>query len=284
MRTSCWLLLSFAVVAPVLADDGGRAAAIVEITPQDLSSVRARPVRMSEHATLIGAGTPLERSRELYRSSDGRLAVAVSWTDPLSLECRAAPMDEFVYLLDGEVEIAGVTGGRQVFRPGDAFVVPHGFSGQWRQRSSVRKVVVSYAPVPSAHPAAIGSSAAVIGIDRHLLDGADWTPVQEAPSARLTYGNQPKYRSAVAFTSSDGRLVVDVSSYEVMRLATSEWPIDEFMYFLEGEVEIRDAAGHGGVYGPGDSITTPQGWTGIWKQASPVTKIAVSYDSSDRAK
>lgn len=282
MRPQCWMLMFCAAASPVLADDDGRAASIVEVTPQDLASVPARPVRMREHATLKDADSPLERSRDLYRSSDGRLAVAVSWTDWLNLERGAAPTDEFVYLLDGEVEIVGVSGGSQAFGPGDAFVVPHGFSGEWRQRSPVRKVVVSYTLGPSADPAATGSSAAVVAIDRRLLDGADWAPVQEASFARLTSGGQPKYRSAVAFTSSDGRLVVDVSSYEVMSLATSEWPIDEFMYFLEGEVEIRDAAGQGGTYGPGDSITTPRGWTGTWKQASPVTKIAVSYDSSAR--
>lgn len=273
-----------AVVSPVLANDTGRAASIVEITPQDLSSVRAGPVRTSEQAALEGVGTPLERSRELYRSSDGRLAVAVSWTDPLNLRLGAANADEVVFLQEGEVEIVDVADRSRTFRAGGAFVLPRGFSGEWRQSVPVRKVVVSYAAPAATGSAPAVSPAADVAIDRHLLDDANWTPVQEAPFARLTSGNQPKYRSAVAFTSSDGRLVVDVSSYEVMSLETSAWPIDEFMYFLEGEVEIRDVAGHGGVYGPGDSIATPKGWTGIWKQASPITKIAVSYDSSDRAK
>lgn len=284
MRTPCRTLMYCAAVSLALASDDGRAASIVEVAPQDLSAVRAEPVRASAHATLTGAGSPLERSRELYRSSDGRLAVAVSWTDPLKLRLSSANVDEVVFLQEGEVEIVDVADRSRTFRAGEAFILPRGFSGEWRQRVPVRKVVVSYAAPAATGSAAAASPAAVVAIERRVLDGTDWTPVQEAPFARLTSGNQPKYRAAVTFTSSDGRLVVDVSSYEVMSLETSAWPIDEFMYFLEGEVEIRDAAGHGGVYGPGDAITTPKGWTGTWRQASPITKIAVSYDSSERAK
>ena len=44
-----------------------------------------------------------------------------------------------------------------------------------------------------------------------------------------------------------------------------------------------DASGQGGVYGPGDSIVAPRGWSGTWKQASPITKFAVSYQSSESA-
>jgi uncharacterized cupin superfamily protein len=48
--------------------------------------------------------------------------------------------EEFCLLLEGSVEITpeGESQGR-VFHPGDAFVVPGGFRGTWRNIGTVRK-------------------------------------------------------------------------------------------------------------------------------------------------
>lgn len=249
-----WILTLGSTVGPVFAHEPGHAASILEVT-----------------------------RKAVYRSRDGHFTVAVSRTDPLDLTLSATNADEVVFLQEGDVEIVDVLGRSRTFRAGDAFVLPQGFRGEWRQKKPVAKVVVRYAPPAATGSVTAAAPAAVVGIEQRALDGAHWTAVQDAPFARVTSANQPKYRTAVAFTSSDGRLVVDVSSYEVMSLEISAWPIDEYMHFLEGAVEIRDGAGQGGVYGPGDSITTPNGWTGTWRQASAITKIAVAYDSSVRA-
>lgn len=252
-RFVCAILLA-TTLHPALARDGRPAAPVVEVT-----------------------------RKALYRSGDGRFTVAVSRTDPLRLTLGPTHADEVVFLQEGDVEIVDIAGRTRTFRAGDAFVLPRGFRGEWQQKAPVEKVVVSYAPPAAAGPVAASAAPSVVAIERRALDGADWTAVPDAPFARVTSSNQPKYRAAVAFTSSDGRLVVDMSSYEMMSLEISAWPIDEYMHFLEGAVEIRDAAGRGRIYGPGDFITTPNGWTGIWRQSSPITKIAVTYDSSAHA-
>lgn len=47
--------------------------------------------------------------------------------------------EEFCVLLEGEVRLTDAGGREQLFRAGDAFVVPGGFRGEWCNLTPVRK-------------------------------------------------------------------------------------------------------------------------------------------------
>lgn len=141
-----------------------------------------------------------------------------------------------------------------------------------------------YQPPADTASGPASTSQSVISIKPHSIDSTTPQPVTNTPFMRITSGNNPTYRSAIVFTSADGKLQVDVSSYDTMSLATSNWPVDEFMVFLEGQVEIADAAGHRETYGPGDSIVAPHGLSSTWRQLCPVTKLSVSYNPSSDAR
>ena len=49
----------------------------------------------------------------------------------------------------------------------------------------------------------------------------------------------------------------------------------EFCHFLSGKVEMTHPDGTVQVFGPGDAITLPQGWKGIWHVVEHVRKIYV---------
>jgi uncharacterized cupin superfamily protein len=78
--------------------------------------------------------------------------------------------------------------------------------------------------------------------------------------------------------SSDKKFDVGVSRYEPVTLQLRNWPIDEFMYIIEGDVEITDSSGHSRTYGPGAAFLMPKGFEGTWKQHSEIKKINVAYD------
>ncbi len=80
------------------------------------------------------------------------------------------------------------------------------------------------------------------------------------------------------FASDDNKVMVDYSQYETHTAQLIDWGGDEFMVFLEGQVEITDTEGNSKVYGPGDMIVMPKGFTGTWRQLSPIRKISVTYD------
>ncbi len=54
--------------------------------------------------------------------------------------------DEIMFLLEGSCEIVDDTGHVETFHPGDVFLMPKGFNGEWRHDQTVRKfyLIVDY--------------------------------------------------------------------------------------------------------------------------------------------
>ena len=90
-------------------------------------------------------------------------------------------------------------------------------------------------------------------------------------------GDNPEAGSLKSYKSNDGKFNAGLSHYSKMTLRLKDWPQDEFMYFLEGQVEITNEDGSSKVYGPGDAIVMPKGFSGTWRQLSTIKKIHVSY-------
>lgn len=93
----------------------------------------------------------------------------------------------------------------------------------------------------------------------------------------LVSEGRPKMGWQGIFASKDNKLTVDYSQYETHTARLSDWGGDEFMVFIEGQVEITDSDGNSKVYGPGDMVVMPKGFTGTWRQLSPIRKISVTY-------
>ncbi len=77
--------------------------------------------------------------------------------------------------------------------------------------------------------------------------------------------------------SSDGRFASGMyragkSRFEVQK----PYGVDEFMYFLEGGVTLTSADGSVLDIGPGEAVTIPKEWTGVW-ETDGYTKIWVIY-------
>jgi uncharacterized cupin superfamily protein len=123
----------------------------------------------------------------------------------------------------------------------------------------------------------------IVDIDRAKLDAAELTALSDLPFMKITDGENPSAGVTEDFKSEDGKFIVEQAAYSELSLtivSTAEaWPVDEFMYILEGQVEITNLDGTSKVYGPGDAFVMPRGFRGTWRQLSPLKKIAVSYSA-----
>jgi len=59
-------------------------------------------------------------------------------------------------------------------------------------------------------------------------------------------------------------------------LRSFNYPIDEFVYVLEGDVVTIDADGTRREFHPGDTFIIPKGWVGTWDMKTPFKKIIVN--------
>jgi uncharacterized cupin superfamily protein len=87
-------------------------------------------------------------------------------------------------------------------------------------------------------------------------------------------GNQSE-ASVDLWTSPDGRVALGVWECTPGRFTADRAASTEFCHFLSGRVEMTHSDGTVQAFGPGDAITLPQGWKGVWRVVEQVRKIYV---------
>jgi uncharacterized cupin superfamily protein len=100
-------------------------------------------------------------------------------------------------------------------------------------------------------------------------------------------------RPNVKKTTEKGQTILDVTTlmssdrkyatgmYRAGRSRTvisKPYGVDEFMYFIQGGVTLTSSDGTKVVVGPGEAVTIPKEWTGIW-ETEGYTKIWTIYSA-----
>jgi uncharacterized cupin superfamily protein len=125
--------------------DSNASPPLIDIRIEDLTKLHHTPVEDTDYWKVVGSQTrPLAASLSTYVTQDRRFDAGVSQYERMTLELRDWPIDEFMYIVEGQVEITATGGAPRLYGPGDAFVMPKGFHGTWRQHSHLKKIQVSY--------------------------------------------------------------------------------------------------------------------------------------------
>lgn len=61
-----------------------------------------------------------------------------------ALKAGNYPLDEFVYVMEGDLVTVDTDGTRHEFHPGDAFVIPKGWAGTWDMKTRFKKIIVNF--------------------------------------------------------------------------------------------------------------------------------------------
>jgi uncharacterized cupin superfamily protein len=61
-----------------------------------------------------------------------------------ALKAGSYPLDEFVYVLEGDLVTVDADGTRHEFHPGDALVIPKGWAGTWDMKTRFKKIIVNF--------------------------------------------------------------------------------------------------------------------------------------------
>lgn len=109
------------------------------------------------------------------------------------------------------------------------------------------------------------------------LETVELSAVTDHPYMKVVTGGSPVAGGLTRYQSSDGKFEAGFYHGSEVTLRITGWPVDEFMYFIEGQVEITNEDGSSKIYGPGDALVMPRGFKGTWRQLGPIKKINVSY-------
>ncbi len=93
-----------------------------------------------EAADLI-SGRPLGLDHAYYEKDKPLLKAGIWRSSPYTEYFEDYQYDEFMYLLEGSVTVESEKS-KETFWKGDAFLLPKGFKGYWKQEESVLKYYV----------------------------------------------------------------------------------------------------------------------------------------------
>ncbi len=90
----------------------------------------------------LQSGDPREHGRSLYADQTGQLDAGIWECQPNRHLIEDAPYDEFVYLIEGAVDVIDNDGGVETYKAGDSFMMPRGCKCTWDVKEPIRKLYV----------------------------------------------------------------------------------------------------------------------------------------------
>jgi uncharacterized cupin superfamily protein len=113
-----------------------------EFLPLDANDLREMEL---EHIAPFPAEIVLKGESENWEQVlyQGDFVVAVFEASPAIIDIREPfPYDEFVLVLEGQVTLTNIDGGKQTYKQGDTFLVPKGWLGTWDMPNQYREMIV----------------------------------------------------------------------------------------------------------------------------------------------
>ncbi|MFI7008823.1 cupin domain-containing protein [Streptomyces sp. NPDC050145] len=89
---------------------------------------------------------PMKSHRNVAWFVGDELTCAVYDSDDGTVSFSDLPYDEHVYVLHGRALLTSVDGQQHVYRAGDAFAVPRGWTGTWTMTSGYRELICIATP------------------------------------------------------------------------------------------------------------------------------------------
>lgn len=116
----------------------------------------------------------------------------------------------------------------------------------------------------------------IVRIDPAALKTATKEDAKSTETFKILTG-KPKISDARFYKSADNHFSVGVSSLGITTLALKDWESDQFVHFFSGNVVVTEKSGKIQRFGPGDSLIIPKGYSGSWKNLSPIRIITIYY-------
>ncbi|MFX0540474.1 cupin domain-containing protein [Roseovarius sp. S4756] len=167
------------------------------------------------------------------------------------------PVDEFMLLLDGTVEMAMPDGSSVTVGPGDAFVIPKGLECQWKMPQTVRKIFMI---LDGAAP----GSADNAGLRRVTVPALD-VAGSASPGALATRETH--------FVNHDGRMAVHVEKFHERMQGPAPQTRRRVIHVLAGGVKID-----GDTFEAGSSLYLLPGSGLDWEVAAGTRLLIASCD------
>ncbi len=217
----------------------------------------------------VASGNPVQRGHVFFSTAAERFSAGVWDCTPYEEVRGPYPVDEFMVLLEGSLDIENEDGSTQTFRTGEGFFIPRGTVMSWKQSEYLRKFWVIH-DNPGAPDAQPGLCAQAMDADAPLpaVSGLDQAPFE---SAIPQMGLLPLYRDPT------GKFLIGIWDCSPMKRIATTIERSELMHILEGKGSITNADGVVFKFEAGDTFMVPVGMGYQWENTEYVKKLFCSY-------
>ncbi len=182
----------------------------------------------------------------------------------LSIETGSAdfdpfPIEEFVYLINGKMNLVPTDSAAFSFLPGDFIIAPKGYSGNWGlQGAPDYHLELSVISAKRSEANQLSSFKYPFPIDKDLLAGITMTLEEEIEGKR-------RYRDTVL---AGIELMVYLEAEEASEVDIDQFDKEELIYIISGLVTITPDGGNASTFYTGDFFILPKGFSGTWESNS----------------
>jgi uncharacterized cupin superfamily protein len=135
LSLSIWLVAG----TSALADES---PAPVRLDPEKMAGLGLTAIPPDAYQEILVAGELNMRVATLFEGTELRVSMFESTPAKTDHRTRPTDVDEFVYVLSGKLILTEPNGSAHEYLPGDALVLPVGYTGTWEMQGNYSELVV----------------------------------------------------------------------------------------------------------------------------------------------
>ena len=220
-------------------------------------------------AESVISGSPHQRGHTCFTTAANQWTAGVWDCTAYTSQFEPYPVNEFMVLLEGSLDLVCEDGSAQTFRAGDGFVIPKGAMLQWRQPEYVRKFWVIHDDADS--PPASARLTALLADPNAGLPPV--TGLEQAPFI----GDIPQMGQLNLYQDPTGKFLAGIWECSPIQHVPITIERSELMHILTGSGTITNADGVVFEFKAGDTFLVPIGMGYQWQNHEFVKKLFCSY-------
>lgn len=114
----------------------------VRLDPDKMAGLDLSAIPPDAYSDILIEGELNMRVASLFEGDELRVSIFESTPAKTDHRTRPTDVDEFVYVLSGKLILTEPDGSAQEFLPGQALVLPVGYTGTWEMQGNYRELVV----------------------------------------------------------------------------------------------------------------------------------------------
>jgi uncharacterized cupin superfamily protein len=145
VRATAYAALTVALLIdamPAGAQESQASPSPVRMNAENMAGLGLTPIPNDGFTDILVEGELEFTIARLFQGAE--LQVVVVESTPAKTDHRNRPLeyDEFVLVLNGKLVLTEPDGTKHEFTPGQAFVVPKGYTGTWEQQGTYRELAI----------------------------------------------------------------------------------------------------------------------------------------------